>query len=39
MHLLLCLTENWTQRKYIQVIFIQNVFNTRMMVYQDHSKP
>ena len=38
-HLLLSLTENWTQRQYLKVTFIQSVFNTPMMVYQDHSKP
>ena len=36
-HLLLSLTENWTQRQYLQVTLIQKVFNTPMMVYQDHS--
>ena len=32
-------SKNWTQRQYLQVTFIQSVFNTPMMVYQDHFHP
>ena len=39
MYLSSSLTENWTQRQCLQVILIQSVLNTHMMVYQDHSKP
>ena len=37
-HLSSSLTLNWTQKQYVQVTLILSVFNTPLMIFQDHSK-